>query len=184
MLVAQSCLTLCDLMDCSPPGFSVHGIFQARILAWVVIPFSMRSSQPRDWTWVSCIGSRFFTVWATREAPGSPGESLKVPQCPFCTPDNLTKFFRGGTQVSAFFKSQVDFQCGAKMENHCSKKVKIPTMKSQPSSNQIPPSTKPFKQLGRIFKPSCKLILLQSDKPQACCSLRSKFCPKAKGRQR
>ena len=63
--VAQSCLTLRDPMDCSPPGSSVHGIFQARILEWVVIPFS-RFSQPRNQTQVSCIAGRFFTIWATR----------------------------------------------------------------------------------------------------------------------
>ena len=48
-----SCLTLCNLLDCSPPG-SFHRIFQARILAWVAISCSRRSSQPRDWTCVSC----------------------------------------------------------------------------------------------------------------------------------
>ena len=42
----QSCLTLCDPTDCSPPGSSVHGIFQARILEWVAVPFSRGSSQP------------------------------------------------------------------------------------------------------------------------------------------
>ena len=46
----------CDPMNCSPPGFSVHGIFQARILAWVVISSSRGSSLPKDWTWVSCTG--------------------------------------------------------------------------------------------------------------------------------
>ena len=66
--VTQSCLTVYDPMDCSLPGSSVHGILQARILEWVVIPFSRRSSQPRDWTWFSRIAGRFFTVWATREA--------------------------------------------------------------------------------------------------------------------
>ena len=45
---SQFCTTLCDPMDCSPPGFSVHGIFQARILEWPAIPFSRGSSQPRD----------------------------------------------------------------------------------------------------------------------------------------
>ena len=64
--VAQSCPTFCDPMDCSPPGSSVHGILQARILEWVVIPFSKGSSPPRDWTLVSCTGVRLFTVWATR----------------------------------------------------------------------------------------------------------------------
>ena len=63
--VAQSCLTVCDLMDL--PGSSVRGIFQARILEWVAISFSRRSSWPKDWTWVSCIIGRRFTVWATRE---------------------------------------------------------------------------------------------------------------------
>ena len=67
--VAQLCLTLCDPMDWSLPGSSIHGIFfQARILEWVVISFSRRSSRPRDWTWVSHIAGRFFNVWATREA--------------------------------------------------------------------------------------------------------------------
>ena len=50
------------------PGFSLHGILQARILEWVAIAFSRRSSQPRDRTRVSCIAGRFFTVWATSEA--------------------------------------------------------------------------------------------------------------------
>ena len=64
VLVAQSCLSLCDPMDCSPTGFSVHGILQARILEWVAIPFSRGSSWPRDQTLVSCIAGRFFTTWA------------------------------------------------------------------------------------------------------------------------
>ena len=51
---SQSCLTLCDPMDCSPPGSSVHGILQARILEWVTISYSRGSSQPRDWTDISC----------------------------------------------------------------------------------------------------------------------------------
>ena len=54
VLHAQLCPTLCDPMDCSPPGSSVHGILQARILEWVAIPFSRGSSQPRDQTQVSC----------------------------------------------------------------------------------------------------------------------------------
>ena len=57
--VAQSCLTLCDPMDCSLQGSSIHGIFQARILGWVAISFSRGSSPPRDWTRVSCIAQMF-----------------------------------------------------------------------------------------------------------------------------
>ena len=55
-LVAKLCLTLCDPMDCSLLGSSVHGILQARILEWVAISFTRGSSQPRDRTHVSCIG--------------------------------------------------------------------------------------------------------------------------------
>ena len=69
VLVTQSCRTLCEPMDCSPPGSSVHGILQASILEWVAIHFSRGSSQPGDQTQVSFIASRFFTIWATREAP-------------------------------------------------------------------------------------------------------------------
>ena len=61
----QSCPTLCDPMDCSPPGFSVHGILQARVLEWVAISFSRGSSQPKDQTHISCIsynGRQIFTT--------------------------------------------------------------------------------------------------------------------------
>ena len=64
MKAAQSCPTLCDPMDCSPPGSSVHGILLARILEWVSIPFSRGSFQTRDWTCISCTA-----VWATRVLP-------------------------------------------------------------------------------------------------------------------
>ena len=67
--VAQSCPTLCDPMDCSLPGFSVHGIFQARVLEWVVIAFSRGSSQPRDRTWVSRIVDRCFYPLSQQGSP-------------------------------------------------------------------------------------------------------------------
>ena len=60
--VAQSGPTLCDPMDCSLPGSSVHGILQKGILEWVAIPFSRGSSQPRDGTEVWHITGRFFTT--------------------------------------------------------------------------------------------------------------------------
>ena len=60
VLVAQSFPTLCNFMDCSPPGFSVLGILQARLLEWVPSSFSRGSSQPRDKTWVSRPTGRFF----------------------------------------------------------------------------------------------------------------------------
>jgi len=61
-LVAQLCRTLCNLVDCSLPGSSVHKIIWARILERVAISFSMGSSQPRDRTQVSCIAGGFFTI--------------------------------------------------------------------------------------------------------------------------
>ena len=116
--VSQSCSTLCDPMDCSPPGSSVHGdspgkntevgchallqgIFPTqgsnpglphcrwtlyhlshqeilRILEWVAYPFSKGSSWSRNWTRASCITGRFFTSWATREAPFSINQSFSL----------------------------------------------------------------------------------------------------------
>ena len=66
VLVAQS--TLCNPMDCSPPGSSVHGILQARILEWVAMPFSRGSSWPRDWTCNLLHCRQILYHWATREA--------------------------------------------------------------------------------------------------------------------
>ena len=62
VLVSQSCPTLCNPIDCSPPGSSVHGIFQARVLEWAAIPFSRGSSLPRDQTRVSRIHRRVLTA--------------------------------------------------------------------------------------------------------------------------
>ena len=58
----QSCPTLCDPKDCSPPGSSDHGIFQARILEWVTVSFSRGSSQTRSRTHISCTAGKFFTA--------------------------------------------------------------------------------------------------------------------------
>ena len=66
-LADQSCPTLCDPMECSPPGSSDHGILQARILEWAAISSSRGSSRLREWTWVSSAAGGFFTDWATRE---------------------------------------------------------------------------------------------------------------------
>ena len=54
-------------MDYIPPGSSVHGILQTRLLEWFAIPFSRETSQPRDWTQVSCIAGELFTIWVTLE---------------------------------------------------------------------------------------------------------------------
>ena len=63
-----SCATLCNPMDCTLTGSSIHGVFQARILESAAIFFSRRSSEPRDWTQVSHVVGRRFTIWATRKS--------------------------------------------------------------------------------------------------------------------
>ena len=77
VLVTQSYPTLCDPMDCSPPGSSVHGLLQARILEWVAIPFSRGSFQPKDRAQVSCIAGGFFTIWVIKEAQRTLGPGIK-----------------------------------------------------------------------------------------------------------
>ena len=88
--VAQSCLTLCDPMDCSLPGSSICGVLQARILEWVAISSSRGSSRPRDQTQVSRIAGRRFTLWATREAP--PHLSLSSVIMDFNVPHHFVHF--------------------------------------------------------------------------------------------
>ena len=72
----QSCPTFCDPMDCRPPGFTVYGILQARILKWVAISSCRGSSWPRDWTHIeltsSALASRFFTT----ESSGNPSYKI------------------------------------------------------------------------------------------------------------
>ena len=92
MLVPQSCLPLCNPMECSPWGSSVHGLLQARMLERVAIPFSKGSSWPRDWTYISCIAGRFFTVWATVVFPsGSPGEGNGNPHQYSCLKNSMDR---------------------------------------------------------------------------------------------
>ena len=76
--VAESRPALRDPLDCSPPGSSVHGILQARILIWVTMLSSRGSSRLRTWAWVSCTAGRFFTT----ESPGKPGRNSLCHQ--FC----------------------------------------------------------------------------------------------------
>ena len=102
--VSQSCLTLCNPMD-SPPGSSVQEILQARILEWVAISFSRGSSQPRDWTHVSCvscIGRWILYHWATWEA-------LFLVLVVFLDSKNLELFLYG--YKTYFFNLQNYFNC-------------------------------------------------------------------------
>ena len=88
--VAQSCPTLCDPMDCSLPGSSVHGIFQAKILEWVAISLSRGSSRPRDRTQVSHIAGKRFNLCTTREAQLLRKVLIKCRECPSIT---ITQIF-------------------------------------------------------------------------------------------
>ena len=80
--IAGRLITLCAT-TCSPPGVSVHGIFQAKLLEWFAISFSRGLSWPRDWSLVACTAGRFFTNWATRKAQRSYGWVLI--QCDLCS---------------------------------------------------------------------------------------------------
>ena len=84
VLVAQSCRTLCDPMDCSPPGSSVHGISQARILEWVAMSCTRGSPQPRDRTQVSCTAGEFFTLGHEFEHTPGVGDGQGSLEC--CSP--------------------------------------------------------------------------------------------------
>ena len=96
--VTQLCPTLCNPMDYSLPGPSIHGIFQARILEWVAISFSRRSSQPRGWTQVSHIVGRHFTIWATREVYW-PDSGIE-PESPVLQADSLPTELSGKKAVT------------------------------------------------------------------------------------
>ena len=99
----QSCLTLCDPMECSPPGSSVHGILQARTLEWVAMLSSRGPSRPRDRTRVSCIAGGFFTA----EPPGKPSVAqsrlssvLKLGKYRLCRPVRCSP--TGGHKETSF----------------------------------------------------------------------------------
>ena len=77
-IVAQSCPTLWDPMDCSPSGFSVHGILQERIRGWVAIRFSRGSSRPRSLTRVSYITGRFFTIQDSKQSACNAGDLASI----------------------------------------------------------------------------------------------------------
>ena len=102
--IAQSCPTLYDPMDCSPPGSCVHWILQARILGWVAMPSTRGCSQPRDETQGSCIAGRFFSSWATREAHRNKLSFVKVI---FCDWSNLPRFIYADIQTSLPVKVSV-----------------------------------------------------------------------------
>ena len=100
VLVIQSCPTLYNLMDRSPSGSAVHGIFQARILEWVANFFSRGSSQPRDRIWVSCIAGRFLLS----EPPGKPRLTSIYCLCPLILSTRIiTSIFLSLQIISTYY---------------------------------------------------------------------------------
>ena len=98
VLVSQSCLTLGNPMNCSPPGSFTHGILQARILEYVPISSSRGSSRPRDLTWVSCTARRFFT-----EPPGKLMLIISEPLPLPCKPESSSMELGWGCWLLFFF---------------------------------------------------------------------------------
>ena len=99
IVLSLSCVRLCDLMDCSPPGSSVHGLLQARILGWVAISSARGSSQTREKTQISRIAGRLFTVWATTEAHWTAREVPRLYLFDWALPD---LWWRPGPEVCCY----------------------------------------------------------------------------------
>ena len=114
------CPILCDAMNYSPPGSSVHGILQARILGWVAISFSRGSSQPREWTRVPCIAGRFFTLWATRGYGAGTGLAVVDNYTPY-TPTSSDESFSCSTNSPVHgisYLSHLSYSGGCVIASH------------------------------------------------------------------
>ena len=123
--VAQSCLTLSDPMDCSPPGSSIHGIFQSRVLEWVTISFSRGPSWLSYGTRISHISHRRFTIWATTEAKWI--VSLGCPKEGNCKKKKKRQQYIRERKVNV----EVDNRCNniTKSKRHSSKKFETKTIR-------------------------------------------------------
>ena len=135
--------TLYDLMDCSPPGSSVHGILQARILECGAISFSRASSWPRDWTYVFCTGRQILyyrTTWEARDM----GTSL---QCSLCVPvlhgSPLKSTCFGWIQTCSQSSIRARWHVGAEATSNISLQISV----SQPLNKRIFLMTKYFSEL-------------------------------------
>ena len=107
-------------MNYSPPGSSVHGILQARILGWVAISFSRGSSQPREWTRVPCIAGRFFTLWATRGYGAGTGLAVVDNYTPY-TPTSSDESFSCSTNSPVHgisYLSHLSYSGGCVIASH------------------------------------------------------------------
>ena len=137
-LVTQSGLILCDPMDCSPPGFSVHGDSPGKNTGMDCHASSRRSSQPRDQTQVSRITSRFFTVWATREAHVYPRQHIKKQRHYFANKSPSSQSY--GFSSSYVGMWELDHKACWALKNWCFWTVVLEkTLKSPLDNKEIPP---------------------------------------------
>ena len=117
-LVAQLCQTLCNSMDCSPPGSPVHGDSQARILEWVSKPSTKESPQLRDRTQVSHIAGRFFTIWVIREAQEYWVGSISLLQGIFLTKNRTRVSYNAGRYFTNWAtREDLESHVGVKQRN-------------------------------------------------------------------
>ena len=111
-----SCVWLCDSVDCSPPGSSAHGIFQARILEWIAIFFSRGSSSHRDWTHVLAsptLTGRFFTHWVIGKASNREQPLIKRTNCTITGRlSSLNSFYSGRINCSFSHPTGMDIYLG------------------------------------------------------------------------
>ena len=116
---AQSCPTLCNPVDCSPPGSSLHGILQQRLLEWVAISYSRGSSPPKDQTQSrasSALARGFLTTGATWEAPGLDhdlcikrgGGCVTDPEQTVAHPQSFTCYILGSSTVGNRFRGKIN----------------------------------------------------------------------------
>ena len=127
--VTQSCLTLCNPVDCSLPGFSIHGILQARILEWVPMPSYRGSSWPRDQTRVSsisCTAGRFFTA----HSPGEHRHNNNYLKCkwPKCSNQKTQNGYKNKTPICAIYKrSTLDLSTNTDWKRKARKRYSMQT---------------------------------------------------------
>ena len=140
MCILSHSVTLCNFMDCSPPGFSVHGILQARILEWLAISCSRGSSQPRDQSCISALAGRhiffFFYHCATWESPPQRWACCKIKP--------WVSWGWGGRHISSETVRECGSSCNFSM-NYVNQKfflllslaVPFPSLGTEPSPNLI-----------------------------------------------
>ena len=172
--VAQSCPTLCDPMDCSPPVSSVHKILQARILEWVAMPSSRGIFPPRDWTQVSCIVGNSLPSESPGKTKNTGVDSLSFIQGIFLTQESNQSLLhcRQILYLLSYQGSPLDSRCSVnvfQMEILLNKKVQlffilIPFLLEWNFSHSFPDDESATRRLIKIFKlllgsafPSCVL---------------------------